>query len=465
MKIRIVIWIIAIILALGIFFKWYTTIPPMLIAGTEKIQNEKIMTQISEKYLSYRSQELLVYWSGGSPSVNKWIIKFSDGIWMLRSIDPTGIVSFSGPNEIIWTIKGRGTVFLDFKNNILLSVDALVLGANNSKLLPSFYIQNGKKMFYDLGSIESVVNKELWETYKGNAIRDEKAIYSGFSDEEIVKNINILLEREPKKENSWNTYFRKDVRLRTILEDILRYMDTVKKQKKCGESAGSCVRFISTNIDEGKKIDPDIFLWLEDPLIMWAKKNSNLEVDFSWEAIFQKYHTSVLLRDPLAVNTRDSAIVGMIQSSQNPTYEMWLYLTYILSKEKKWSPYSLKIMTEMIRLGELLKNDIEHKDAIIEESNKALSNLRKVLEESYFDKKDDYLFVLKQNLKDEKWQKIDTIIFVNDLNQLISEIDKSTLFLEYPDFRVLRRHLSWFTCIFQKNAEYLQDIRICRGEL
>lgn len=56
----------------------------------------------------------------------------------------------------------------------------------------------------------------------------------------------------------------------------------------------------------------------------------------------------------------------------------------------------------MIRLGELLKNDVEHKDAIIEESNKALSNLRKVLEESYFDKKDDYLFVLKQNLKDEK---------------------------------------------------------------
>jgi hypothetical protein len=57
-------------------------------------------------------------------------------------------------------------------------------------------------MFYDLGSIESVVNKELWETYKGNAIKDEKALYSGFSDEEIVKNINILLEREPKKENA-----------------------------------------------------------------------------------------------------------------------------------------------------------------------------------------------------------------------------------------------------------------------
>jgi hypothetical protein len=73
--------------------------------------------------------------------------------------------------------------------------------------------------------------------------------------------------------------------------------------------------------------------------------------------------------------------------------------------------------------------------------------------------------VLKENLKDDKWQKIDTIIFVNDLNRLISEIDKSTLFLEYPDFRVLRRHLTWFTCIFQKNKEYLQDIRVCRSEL
>lgn len=122
-------------------------------------------------------------------------------------------------------------------------------------------------------------------------------------------------------------------------------------------------------------------------------------------------------------------------------------------------------MTEMIRLGELLKDEVDHKNTIIEESNRTLTNLRKVLEETYFDKKDNYLFVLKQNLKDDKGQKIDTIVFVNDLNQLISEIDKSTLFLEYPDFRILRRHLSWFTCIFQKNKEYIQDIRVCRSDL
>ncbi len=121
-------------------------------------------------------------------------------------------------------------------------------------------------------------------------------------------------------------------------------------------------------------------------------------------------------------------------------------------------------MTEMIRLGEILKSG-EHKETIIAESNAALSNLTKVLEETYFDTKEDYIFVLKQNLKDENGQNLDTKIFVNDLNALIVEIDKSTLFLEYPDFRILRRHLVWFTCIFSKNKEYLQDIRICRSEL
>jgi hypothetical protein len=122
-------------------------------------------------------------------------------------------------------------------------------------------------------------------------------------------------------------------------------------------------------------------------------------------------------------------------------------------------------MTEMIRLGDLLKESQENKVDIVEESNRTLSQLRKVLEETYFDKKDNYLFVLKEDLKDERGQKIDTLIFVNDLNQLIDEIDKSSLFLEYPDFRILRRHLTWFTCIFLKNKEYLSDIRVCRSLL
>jgi len=99
--------------------------------------------------------------------------------------------------------------------------------------MPSFYVQNNQKMFYDLGDIENIINKELWLLYKNNAIKDEKEVYSGFSEAEIINNIKTLLEREPKKESSGNTFFKKDVRIRTILEDILKYMENVKKQKKC----------------------------------------------------------------------------------------------------------------------------------------------------------------------------------------------------------------------------------------
>jgi hypothetical protein len=84
-----------------------------------------------------------------------------------------------------------------------------------------------------------------------------------------------------------------------------------------------------------QKIDSDVLIGIKEPLIMWGKKNSTIEVNYSWESIFQKYHFDVLSGDKKAVSARDNAIVTMIRTSKNPTYEMWLYLTYILSKEKK----------------------------------------------------------------------------------------------------------------------------------
>lgn len=463
---RIFIWGMAILLFMSVFYQWYRSIPPLLEVEPYKAFETKIMEKISGNYGSYKSQEFLLYWAGETPIIDKSTINFLDGIWIIRSIDPTGLISFTWPNKITGTIQWKWTVFLDFKNNILLSIDALIVTSENAKILPSFFVQNDKKMFYDLNDVQKIVGKELWEIYKKNIKKDEKDVYSGFSDDEIKKNINTILAREPKKDKAGNSYFKKDLQIRNILENILNYMENVKKQKKCGETSDACIRFITRNIQEVEGIDANILIWLKDPLIMWAKKNSNPEdTNLTWESIFQKYHLDVLANDPLAVNTRDNSILTMIKSSRDPTYEMWLYLTFILSKEKKWSPYSLKIMTEMVRLGNILEKDSEHKEIIIEESNRALSSLRKVLEESYFDKLDSYLFVLKKDLKDDKGQKIDTVVFVNDLNQLIAEIDTSTLFLEYPDFRVLRRHLAWFTCIFQKNKEYIQDRRVCRGEI
>lgn len=135
-----------------------------------------------------------------------------------------------------------------------------MLSTGNSKVIPSFFIQNGKKMFYDLSDTEKIVGKNLWDIYRKNVIKDEREVYSGFSDDEIISNINTLLLREPNKGDAGNTYFKKDLQIRTILENILRYMENVKKQKKCGESSESCVRFITNSIQDGEKIDQDIFL-------------------------------------------------------------------------------------------------------------------------------------------------------------------------------------------------------------
>lgn len=464
MKKRIVIWIVAFLAALGICLKWYWSIPPMLVVKPHEVIDSNRMEKIDEKYSSYKSQKLLLYGSGETPGIKGGNVNFSDGVWIVRSIDPTGSISFIWPNNFSGIIIGKGTIFLDFKNDIMLSIDALLLWKNNSKILPSFYVKNDEKIFFNLGEIEWLIDKDLWWLYRNNALSDEKKMYSGFSETEIIDNITTILKREPKKEGSGNTFFAKDTGIRSVLEEILWFIDNVNKQKKCGQNAGACVRFMTTKIQEGKNIDQNIFIGLEEPLILWAKEHSNLEVNYSWESIFQKYHFDVLSNDPLAINTRDNSILTMIQSTQKPTYEMWLYLAFILSREKNWSPFALRIMSEMIRIGEILK-DGENKVEIITESNNAISNLRKVLEDSYFDKKDNYLFVLKDNLKNERWENINPTVFVDDLKKLILEIDKSTLFTEYPDFRRLRRHLSWFLCIFEKNKAYVDDIRVCRIEV
>ncbi|MFA6079869.1 MAG: hypothetical protein WC753_00080 [Candidatus Gracilibacteria bacterium] len=463
MKKRIFIGILSLFLATWILYSWYSHIPPMSENTKNIMAKNQENTKISGNFIHYRDQQLLLYGIGEKPEIHNGTIKFIGGVWLIRSIDPTIDLAFSGRN-ISGTIHSKGTIFLDIEKNTMLSIDASLVGQQSEKIPPSFYMLNGKIAFFDLGSIEAIIPKDLWKFYRDNALKDEQEVFSGFSETEIIKNIDILLMREPDKKNSGSVFFKKDLHVRILLEDINNYLKETRKEKKCGNNPVACSKFITDSIRKGKIIDPTIFEGLEDPLLMWVRKNSNPDASFSWESVFQKYHLNVLSGNPLAINIRDSSILEMIRSSDDPTYEMWLYLTFILGKEKNGSPYSLKIMTEMIRLGEILKSG-EHQDAIVKASNDALSHLKKVLEDTYFEKQDDYVFVLKQNLKDSSGQNLDTKIFVNDLNALVVEIDKSTLFLEYPDFRILRRHLVWFTCIFSKNQEYLQDIRICRAEV
>ena len=461
MKKHIFIWFFSLLLAMGIFFLWYSQVPPMISNEKNTFSHAQEIMSLSGDLKRYKDQKLLLYGNGQAPKIEDGKINFLNGTWLLRSIDSTSHIVFSWP-KLSGIINGKWTIFLDFEKGIMLSIDASLFWEKSEKILPSFYMQEGKNSFFDLWTIEEIVPKDVWKLYKENVLNDEKDVFSWFSENEMVKNINILLEREPDKKNVGNMYFQKDVRVRTILEDIKKFVEETRKEKKCWNNPEECLKFITDNIAKWEAIDPHIFEWLEEPLLMWAKKNSNTSSSFSWESIFQKYHLDVLSGNKLAINMRDGDILKMIRSSSSPTYEMWLYLTFILWKENKWSPYALQIMTEMVRIGEILKSG-EHKKTIAEESNMALASLKKILEETYFDKKEDYIFVLKQNLQDETGTNLDTKIFVNDLNSLIIEIDKSTLFLEYPDFRILRRHLVWFTCLFEKNKEYLQDIRICRA--
>jgi hypothetical protein len=92
---------------------------------------------------------------------------------------------------------------------------------------------NGKIAFFDLGSIEAIIPKDLWKFYRDNALKDEQEVFSGFSETEIIKNIDILLMREPDKKNSGSVFFKKDLHVRILLEDINNYLKETRKEKKC----------------------------------------------------------------------------------------------------------------------------------------------------------------------------------------------------------------------------------------
>lgn len=96
----------------------------------------------------------------------------------------------------------------------------------------------------------------------------------------------------------------------------------------------------------------------------------------------------------------------------------------------------------------------------------SLSNLKSILENTYFTKK-EYWFVLRDDLLDAEGNAIQNQVFINDLQELIKQMDTSAL-IQNPgseneeNLRVIRAQLAWFNCIFSKNEEYVTNPRICR---
>jgi hypothetical protein len=142
----------------------------------------------------------------------------------------------------------------------------------------------------------------------------------------------------------------------------------------------------------------------------------------------------------------------------------------MLASQKLGSAYSLQIVREMIRIWETLQrsSDIssEERTSLAKNAIESLSNLKNILENTYFTQK-EYWFVLRKDLVDDEWNAIQSQVFINDLQELIKQIDGSSLIhstdpKQEEDLRVIRAQLVWFNCIFSRNDEYVTNPRICR---
>lgn len=121
----------------------------------------------------------------------------------------------------------------------------------------------------------------------------------------------------------------------------------------------------------------------------------------------------------------------MVRSgSTSANYEVWQYLTRMLSDQKLGSVYSLQIMREMIRIGETLRMapDIsaDQKATLSKTAIDSLANLRNLLENAYFTKK-EYLFILRSDLVDSEGKAIQADVMINEHQALMNQIDKSAL--------------------------------------
>jgi len=83
--------------------------------------------------------------------------------------------------------------------------------------------------------------------------------------------------------------------------------------------------------------------------------------------------------------------------------EVWGYLTQMLASQQLGSAYSLQIVREMIRIGDVLQRSPDIADDVRKSLTKSavdsLTNLKSILENTYFTKK-EYWFVLRDDLLD-----------------------------------------------------------------
>jgi len=494
---RILIFTLWITLWIGLFFWWLSqwpaqvSVPEMntdaLWRTIQKQDNgwrrSEYVPDKKDAFVSFQEKGLLLYGQGKLPTINKSdktiSIYFEAWKWIIRSLNQTQKVAVNFGATNFW-LEGAGGAFIDIENNIVANFDA-EMTLNQKELLPAFLSRNGQQEFFDIWEQKELIPLDLWLVYAAFFPRDQ---YAAFFPKDKIKDVwdtdiskkfldnmlKVLIAREPLTPKEG--FIEYDMRAKNALLEIQLIIAKIDAGESCGADSASCFTLLSEIIEREKTAFPAVFSPLEHAVQAWMQLNiGKQDTGYSWISIFRTYHIQLLNGDPRARATRDKSILEMIKTWNTvSSLEIWDYLTQMLASQKLGSAYSLQIVREMIRIGDLLQKsqDIPEptKKALAKNAIESLSNLKNILENTYFTKK-EYWFVLRTDLVDDEGNTIKNYIFVNDLQELIKQIDSSA-FIQWSDISsqknlpLIRAQLAWFNCIFSRNDEYVNNPRICR---
>ncbi len=485
---RTLIFLAGLILWMGLFFwwmgQWPAAITPkdktedLLWRSVTKTKNGAVTgwsrtvfrPEDTKAFLTYQKWPLLLYGQGGIPEISYGdtigITLPGTGQWIIKSLDSSLKINlksslFSG------VLSGEGGAFFNIEQKTVINFDIDMVSQDGDKILPSFVRVGNKQNFFDLAEQKDTISPDLWSLYSTFVVRDQVKALGTVSKKDIDIMIRTFLDREPES-SEWA--LRHDLRARNGLEEVSALIGKIDKGDTCGPDMESCFRLLHDVIGKNILIFPEVFWPLQEAVSSWTQLDPRAQQNISsWKNIFHTYHNNLLAGDGRARIIRDKSILEMVRSgSTSANYEVWQYLTRMLSDQKLGSVYSLQIMKEMIRIGETLRTapDIsaEGKANLSKTAIDSLTNLRNLLENAYFTKK-EYLFILRSDLVDSEGKTIQTDVMINDLQALITQIDKSALLQSNSggtDLQVIRGQLSWFNCIFSRNTEYMANPRVCR---
>ncbi len=471
----------------GFFFWWMSSWPASVnTIDTGKdllwrsIQKKEIgweRVPLSEEkkgeFVSYQEWKIILYWQGNTPQIQKdgeeYSVSITSGKWIIRSLSQTQKISIKLPNSDI-LVSGVWGVFISVEESIVANFDANMT-LDGTKMLPSFLSREGKIEFFDLLENKEIISADLWLIYVSFFPRDQEKALGNITKKFLDSMMKTFLAREPESKDSG--LFRHDVRVRNALEEVQSLINKIEVEDSCWGDSSSCFTILEDVFRRERSDFPEVFLPLERATQAWLQIDKNNDKnDYSWTSVFRTYHMQLISNDPRARVIRDKAILEMIQSwTTVSSIEIWDYLTRMLASQKLWSAYSLQIVREMIRIGDILQRSPEStaevRKSLTKSAIESLSNLKGILENTYFTQK-EYWFVLRDDLLDSEGKSIQNQVFINDLQALIKQIDTSSLIQDAgieseENLRVIRAQLAWFNCIFSRNEEYVGNPRICRA--